>query len=155
MSATPVPARRCVAAASLAAACVAIGACNDVYGSTPTTAAPSVPSPPTVAPPTTKQIFIEDTPFAVSGGADAEVARALLQKHAAKLTSCPPEQVRVRHTVFSQQWVSWDAFLADGCGQRVVYGEAGHVVSTDPAEPKYGGVSYYVVSHFPLGAAGP
>ncbi|HEY1694695.1 MAG TPA: hypothetical protein VGG39_21135 [Polyangiaceae bacterium] len=137
---------------SLAAACALLWSCNDVYGAAP------VPPPPPSAPPAAvatsqapRQVVIEDEAFALTGAPDE--ARTLLQRHAAKLIACPPEQVKVRHTLFSRHWESWGAFLADGCGQRVVYGEADPYSSSDPAEPRYDNVTYLVISRFPLGAA--
>lgn len=87
-------------------------------------------------------IMIEDQTYAMGQDLPGRPAEVLvrLQEHAAKLIPCPTEQTRVRRVPFSGFRGQWWVYLADGCGQRIMYGE----VNSDGPD------RYYVASRFSM-----
>ncbi len=75
--------------------------------------------PPAPVPQAPVSIGIEGRDYSLLG----TTADALLVRHAAGLVGCPQESMTAREVVFGVGHQAWQVKLAEGCGQRVVYGE--------------------------------
>jgi hypothetical protein len=122
--------------------------CNDGFSVRPMPP-PGTASP---APSTPSEITIEGQRYSVMPGTRDSISR--LRDHASKIIPCAPEQLRVRELVFGLGAPAWQAVVADGCGQRIVYGEAGHVrIGGEPDQPT--GTEYLIVSRVALEPPAP
>jgi hypothetical protein len=76
-------------------------------------------------------------------------SREALRQNAAQLLGCPVEQVRVREVLLGRPHNPSEVELADGCGQRVVYGSTPQYANDPPAR------RFYIIGRFSMMPAKP
>jgi hypothetical protein len=87
-------------------------------------------------------IVIEDEPQQNSNAEEA------IRRHAAALIPCPADEVRVRHEELGSFPHPFDAYFADGCGQRVVYSKK---LRWYPEPEPHDTTAFYIVARFATG----